>query len=72
MPVGDTYVAGFEDIPLTHELGAKQWLRENDPAAYQRLQALLNDPENEDQREATIAFMQKLDWIRVGEEHLSD
>lgn len=72
MPVGDTYVAGFEDIPLTHELGAKQWLRENAPAAYQRLQALLNDPENEDQREATIAFMQKLDWIRVGEEHLSD
>lgn len=72
MPVGDTYVAGFEDIPLTYELGAKQWLRENDPAAYQRLQALLNDPENEDQREATIAFMEQLGWIRVGEEHLSD
>lgn len=72
MPVGDTYVAGFEDIPLTHELGAKQWLRENDPGAYQRLQAILNNPDNEDQREATLAFMQELGWIRVGEEHLSD
>ncbi len=62
------YVAGFEDIPLTHELGAKQWLRENDADAYARLQSLLNDPENEDQRETTIAFMHELGWIRVGEE----
>ena len=68
MPVGDTYVPGFEDIPLTHELGAKQWLRENDAEAYERLQSLLNDPDNEDQRETTIAFMQDLGWVRVGEE----
>ena len=67
MPVGDLYVSGFEDIPLTHELGAKQWLRDNDPEAYSRLQSLLNDPDNEDQRETTISFMQGLGWIRVGE-----
>ena len=68
MPVGDTYVAGFEEIPLTHELGAKQWLRENDAEAYARLQSLLNNPDNEDQRETTIAFMQDLGWVRVCEE----
>ncbi len=72
MPVGDMHVTGFDDIPLTHELGAKQWLRDNDAVAYQLLQETLNNPDNEDQREATIAFMEKLGWIRVGEEHLSD
>lgn len=72
LPVGDLYVPGYEDIPLTHELGAKQWLRDNDPVGYEQLGALLNDPENEDQREATIAFMQKRGWTRVGEEHLDD
>jgi hypothetical protein len=61
MPVGDTHITGYDDIPLTHELGAKQWLQET-----------LNNPDNEDQREATIAFMEKLGWIRVGDEHLSD
>lgn len=72
MPVGDMHVTGFDDIPLTHELGAKQWLQDNDSAAYLRLQEVLNNPDNENQREATIAFMEKLGWIRVGEEHLSD
>lgn len=68
MAVGDTYVAGFEDMPLTHELGAKQWLRENDPEGYAQLQTILNDPDNELQREATIAFMESRGWTRFGEE----
>jgi len=65
MPVGDMHVAGFDDIPLTHELGAKQWLRDKDQDAYQRLQQVLNNPDNENQREATITFMEQLGWIRI-------
>jgi hypothetical protein len=42
MPVGDMHVIGSDDIPLTRELGAKQWLREINPAAYAHLLAVMN------------------------------